>query len=104
MGVNDAKQSERENKKNAAGAARRRRANVGSGGNAADWAGVDGTLLAKAVAGVARLGGALRFGYTRDGGAYAIGFYEGDDKWTEYIPPGDDVEEYLKGIIEDYQK
>jgi hypothetical protein len=70
----------------------------------ADWAGVDGTLLAKAVASLARLGGALRLGYTRDGGAYAIGIYGDGDPFTEYVSPNDDINEFLEGLIRDYSK
>jgi len=68
----------------------------------ADWAGVDGSLVVKAIAAVAANGGALRFGYTRDGGAYSVGFYGDGDPWTEYISPNDDVDGFLKGVIEDY--
>jgi hypothetical protein len=49
------------------------------------------------------MGGALRLGYTRDGGAYAVGVYGDGTPFTEYIPPSDDIEVYLKGIIEDYE-
>lgn len=73
-------------------------------GLSADWASVDGTLLSKAVAALADLGGALRLGYTRDGGAYAIGIYGDGDPFTEYVSPNDDIDEFLKGLIRDYSK
>ena len=81
---------------------RREQRTLSAGG--ADWSEVDGVLLSKAIAAVARDGGALRFGYTRDGGAYAVGFYGDGDPFTEYVPPSDDINEYLRGVIEDYGK
>ena len=53
----------------------------------ADWAGVDRELLVTAIAAVTLGGGAIRFGYTRDGGAFAIGIYDGDDKYTLFAKP-----------------
>jgi hypothetical protein len=49
------------------------------------------------------MGGALRLGYTKDGGAYAVGIYGDGTPFTEYIPPSDSVEDYLRGVIEDYE-
>lgn len=81
-----------------------RRRNSHRSGVPADWACVDGVLLAKAVAALAGLGGALRLGYTRDGGAYAIGIYGDGDPFTEYVSPNDDINEFLEGLIRDYSK
>lgn len=69
----------------------------------ADWAGVDGGLVVRAVAAIGVSGGALRLGYTRDGGAYAVGIYDGDDKQTIYVSPNDSVEEVLREIAEHYE-
>ena len=102
MGVNDREQDRKDAKaKKAADKRKRRSRGVGSVG-AADWSGVDGTLVCKAVAAVARDGGALRLGYSRDGGAYAFGFYGDGEPFTEFVPPSEDIEEYLKGVIDDY--
>jgi hypothetical protein len=67
----------------------------------ADWLTADPTLVLRAIAAVARVGGALRFGYTRDGGAYAIGLYLSNDRTTEYVRPHEDINYYLEGLIED---
>lgn len=83
---------------------RMRRGNTNTSGVVADWESVDGELLAKAVAAVSRLGGALRLGYTRDGGAYAIGIYGDGEPFTEYVPPAEDMNAWLKGMIDDYTK
>lgn len=44
--------------------------------------------------------GAIRLGITRDGGAYAIGMYAGEDYATEYIKPNEDWEDAWNEIIE----
>jgi len=103
VGANDAKRNQADDKRRKQEETRRRRNHSGTSAGAADWSGCDGNLLAKAVAAVARDGGALRLGYTRDGGAYAVGFYGDGDPFTEYIPPSDDIDEFLKGVIEDYE-
>lgn len=103
MGQNDRNYSRAEAKKAAAQDKRRLRNFTGTYAGTADWGSVDGTLLTKAVAASARLGGALRLGYTRDGGAYAIGVYGDGEPYTIYIPPDDSIEDVLKGIIEDYE-
>ena len=41
----------------------------------ADWIRADAAQLQETIAAVAKTGGALRLGYSRDGGAYAIGVY-----------------------------
>jgi hypothetical protein len=66
----------------------------------ADWESADSDLLKRAVAIVSSRGGALRFGYTRDGGAYAIGILGDGDPYTEYLRPTDDIDEYLRALIE----
>jgi hypothetical protein len=102
MGPNDRARDKRDDATKKAQEIRRRRDHNKTGGGSADWSGVDGNLIARAVAAVARDGGALRLGYTRDGGAYAVGIYGDGDPFTEYIPPSDDMNEYLKGLIDDY--
>lgn len=61
----------------------------------ADWASVDADLLRAVVAAVAAKDGALRLGYTSDGGCYAIGIYGDGAPYTEYVRPKDDVEGFL---------
>jgi len=102
MGINDRAQDRKDAKRRVADEKRKRRTTTNASGEQADWAGANGELLAKAIAAVARDGGALRFGYTRDGGAYAVGIYGDGDPFTEYIKPSEDLDEWLKGIIEDY--
>jgi len=60
-----------------------------------DWTAVCALLTA-----FADVGGAVRVGLTRDGGAWAIGCYLGDDYATEYIRPGEDLRGSLIEIAE----
>lgn len=82
---------------------RRRNRATPKASEVADWAHSDPALLQDVIAAVAYRGGALRLGYTRDGGAYAIGIYGDGDPFTEYVPPHEDINEYLKGVLRDYQ-
>lgn len=59
-------------------------------------------LLHAAIHWLIEAGAAIRFGKTSDGGALAFGFYDGSYKGNEYLRPGDDVDEFLLTIIEDY--
>jgi hypothetical protein len=102
MGINDRERNKKDDVKRKAEENRKRRSHGTTMGDPADWSGVDGMLLCKAVAAIARDGGALRLGYSRDGGAYAVGIYGDGTPFTEYIPPSDDMNEYLKGLIDDY--
>lgn len=68
-------------------------------GDVADWEGANPTLLLRAIALVAIAGGALRLGYTRDGGAYSIGIYGDGEPYTEYVRPNEDIDAYLAALI-----
>jgi len=67
---------------------------------AADWGAVNATAIRDAIAMVSIRGGALRFGYTSDGGAFAIGVYGDGDPYTEYLRPGESAEDYLAELTE----
>ena len=60
MGVNDREQDRKDDKRRATEEKRQRRSNQGGNGSKADWESVDGALVVKAVAAIARSGGALR--------------------------------------------
>lgn len=59
-------------------------------------------LLQAAVHYMAEAGGAIRLGKTRDGGAIAIGLYDGDEKRTEYLAPEDDLDMFLMDVLQLY--
>lgn len=98
MGVNKREQQEREPNK------RKRTIHNVKGAATADWASCNPTTLMGAISAVAQDNGAIRLGYTRDGGAYAVGIYGDGEPFTEYIRPGEDINEYLEGLIRDYGK
>lgn len=67
----------------------------------ADWASVDNEAICAAIAAIGSIGGALRFGYSRDGGAYAVGVYGLESQpYTDYLRPGDDIPAYLYGLAD----
>lgn len=78
---------------------RRRRASSGT----ADYAVVDANALRNAVIKLASTGGAIRFGYTSDGGAFAIGIYGDGEPYTEYIKPNEDLSGFLVDLAEEWE-
>jgi len=98
MGANDREQNKREeNKRKAAKQARGRRA---SSGGAVEWAHFDWIAAIALTEQLVERGGAIRIGKTRDGGAWALGVYMGDDYATEYIRPAEDFAESMVEICE----
>lgn len=69
----------------------------------ADWGTADPGTISRLISVVTSRGGALRFGYTRDGGAYALGLYYGSESQTEYCRPADDLTQFLEDWIEFYE-
>jgi len=65
----------------------------------ADWSSANAILMREAIRCVSTSGGAVRFGYSRDGGAYALGIYGDGDPYTEYIRPGESIDEVLLALI-----
>jgi hypothetical protein len=71
--------------------------------NVADWGGANEGLLRSVVENVTKGGGAVRFGYSQDGGAYSLGIYGDGEPFTEYLPATADVDEWLEGFRLDYE-
>lgn len=101
MGTQKQKALEKRDAKTSAAEERRTRRNRPTG-ETADWGTVDPHMLLYAVAAIAARGGALRLGYTRDGGAYSVGIYGDGEPYTEYIRPSEDVNDVLRGIGDDF--
>lgn len=76
----------------------------GANDGGADWGGATSDTLYRLIDTVTSRGGAVRFGYTRDGGAYALGFYYGSEATTEYCRPSEDLEDFLVRWIEFYSE
>jgi hypothetical protein len=68
----------------------------------ADWLSVPSDLLQATIGAISNNGGAIRFGYTRDGGAYAIGILGDGEPYTEYLRPSDDIVQYFEELLKDW--
>lgn len=71
---------------------------------AADWGEADAGLLHQLIQVIAAMGGAARFGYSRDGGAFSIGVYGDGEPYTEYVGGSGDIDYHLRGFIETYRQ
>jgi hypothetical protein len=80
-----------------------RRRNRGNGENA-DWSSADAATVLHAIQAVTQHGFAIRFGYTRDMGAFAVGIIGDGEPFTEFVRPTEDINYYLTGVGEDYAK
>jgi hypothetical protein len=69
----------------------------------ADYASADAAILLRAITIVANTGGALHFGYTSDGGAFAIRVYGDGAPYTDYLKPSEDLNVYLTDLIEAWE-
>ena len=64
-----------------------------------------GDVLLSTLDAILRAGGALRIGRTRDGSCWAFGVYgDGQDPYTEYIQPSEDVNRYLTELREFFEQ
>lgn len=79
--------------------ARKRRKNV----HVADWGGAEHALIVKLIEAVTQDNGAIRFGYSRDGGAYSLGIYGDGKPFSEFLPGNQDVDDWIREIIDDYE-
>lgn len=71
-------------------------------GTPANWEDVSADAIRHAIAQVGSIGGAIRLGYTRDGGAFAIGVYGVENEpFTDYLKPSDDVAAYLDELSDE---
>lgn len=66
----------------------------------ADWTTATPSILIDAISSAAISGGALRFGYSRDGGAYALGIYGDGEPYTEFCKPSEDLDAFLLDVKE----
>jgi len=62
----------------------------------------DAEMMRYCITAVAAAGGALRLGYTRDGGAYAIGVYGDGEPYTDYVRPNESIDEYFRELSESF--
>lgn len=79
-----------------------RRRNRHNSSEVADWGSADGALLKNAIAAITARGCAVRFGYTRDGSAYAVGIVGDGDPYTEFVRPSENLDAYLTALASDF--
>jgi len=101
MGVNDREQNRRDDRRRAKEKTFKLKGSYQTGGQVADWGGADPELLRRFIVAATGDDGAIRFGYSRDGGAYSVGVYAGGQSETLYIPCTEDIDEWLKQSIEE---
>lgn len=65
----------------------------------ADWTNANGSSILEFIQTVSKAGGAVRFGFTRDGGTYAVGVYFEGDRATFYCRPQDDIDDFMRGLL-----
>lgn len=70
-------------------------------GTAFSWTDIEPGRLQGLVELVTSRGGAIRFGYSRDGNAGSIGVYYGEERDTVYIRPSEDPESVIR-VVEEY--
>lgn len=68
---------------------------AGGGGVAPDWRHVDAEVLKWALHIVGACDGALRLGYSRDGGMFATGVYGDGEPYTDYTRTAQETTDYL---------
>ncbi len=71
-------------------------------GSTADWGSADSDLIRDALQKVTAAGYALTLGYTRDAGAYYVRIVGLADAQAEYIRATEDIDLYLRGLVEDF--
>ena len=68
----------------------------------ANWENAEASILREVICAVTGTGGAIRFGYTQDGGSYSIGLLGEHEPDTEYLSGGEDINVYLTSLRDDY--
>lgn len=77
---------------------RRNRGNV----EPADWKEAHPDKLAAAIVAITSHGFAIRFGYTKDGGAFYVGIVGDGEPFSEFIRPTEDIDLYLDNLRANY--
>lgn len=94
MGKDPVEERERSNKRRSE---RKRRSN-------SDWASASGDAIIRAICAAGVVGGALRFGYSRDGGAFAIGVYGDGEPYTDFVGGGENIDDYLEDYVKLFEE
>lgn len=72
------------------------------------WSDIDDNIIRQLIDLAEHFDGAVRFGRSRDRSVFSIGFYIGEERFTEWIPGGDetvvDFDRIIAEIHEDYER
>ncbi len=63
------------------------------------WCDVPAKIIVNLIDAASRAGGAIRFGDTRDHGAFALGVYGDGEPYTEYFRSSSELEEFATELI-----
>ena len=66
----------------------------------ANWLDATPAAIVRAIDAAAAVGGALRFGYSRDGGAFAIGVYGDGEPYTDFVSGTENIDDALDYYVE----
>lgn len=69
-------------------------------GEQPDWTRIDGEWIRTVIGVLCQDDGAVRFGYSRDGGAYAVCIYSQGDHETVYFHTDEELMDLFKSIVE----
>lgn len=69
-------------------------------GDMPDWSRINSDLIHGVIVRATRDDGAVRFGYSRDGGAYAVALYLGGAPDTAYFHSDEEITDYLTRVWE----
>lgn len=69
----------------------------------ADWSSADPRWLAGVIHAVTRVGGAVSFGYSRDGGAYSLSIMLDGDRETLWFNGGADIDTELEAVFSTFE-
>ncbi len=64
----------------------------------ADWSSVDASAIRNLIVSINAIGGAIRFGRTRDGGAYSMGLHINGEHTNRYVAITEDINVKLLAI------
>lgn len=83
---------------------RRQRRNKNRGSSeTADWRGANSETLQRLIETVTGQSGTITLGYTKDGSAYYVSYYFGDQSEAVYCRPSEGIDEFLEGEIEAFE-
>lgn len=81
---------------------RRARLSSNAGSEQPNWGRINEQLVHAVITYVTPGDGAVRFGYSRDGGAYAVGIYGDGEPYTTYFHSDEEITQWLGEVVKEY--